>query len=84
MPNPQAADTLISFLCEDETINKLVVQALADKQELYDLKKITLLLSSPVTIIRDTAIDELINMGKSHTAFSPLHSRMRKPTIWCT
>jgi hypothetical protein len=58
---------LISFLCEDETINKLVVQALADKQELYDLEKITLLLSSPVTIIRDTAIDELINMGKKAT-----------------
>uniref|UniRef100_UPI0025797649 HEAT repeat domain-containing protein n=1 Tax=Desulfobacter sp. UBA2225 TaxID=1961413 RepID=UPI0025797649 len=67
MPNPQAADTLISFLCEDETINKLVVQALADKQELYDLEKITFLLSSPVTIIRDTAIDELINMGKKAT-----------------
>lgn len=65
--NPQAADTLISFLCEDETINKLVVQALAEKQELYDLEKITLLLSSPVTIIRDTAIDELINMGKKAT-----------------
>lgn len=65
--NPQAADTLISFLCEDETINKLVVQALANKQELYDLEKITLLLSSPVTIIRDTAIDELINMGKKAT-----------------
>jgi CheY-like chemotaxis protein/HEAT repeat protein len=65
--NPQAADTLISFLCEDETINKLVVQALAEKQELYDLEKITLLLSSPVTIIRDSAIDELINMGKKAT-----------------
>jgi len=65
--NPQAADTLISFLCEDETINKLVVQALAEKQELYDLEKITLLLSSPVTIIRDTAIDELINMGTKAT-----------------
>nr|WP_320015468.1 HEAT repeat domain-containing protein [uncultured Desulfobacter sp.] len=65
--NPQAADTLISFLCEDETINKLVVQALAEKQELYDLEQITLLLSSPVTIIRDTAIDELINMGKKAT-----------------
>src|SRR6056297_892373 len=65
--NPQAADTLISFLCEDETINKLVVQALAEKQELYDLEKITLLLSSPVTIIRDSAIDEFINMGKKAT-----------------
>ena len=65
--NPQAADTLESFLCEDETINKLVVQALADKQDLYDLEKITHLLSSPVTIIRDTAIDELINMGKKAT-----------------
>jgi len=65
--NPQAADTLLNFLCEDETINKLVVQALANKQELYDLEKITLLLSSPVTIIRDTAIDELINMGKKAT-----------------
>lgn len=67
LPNPQAADTLISFLCEDETINKLVVQALTEKQELYDLEKITLLLASPVTIIRDTAIDELINMGKKAT-----------------
>jgi CheY-like chemotaxis protein len=67
LPNPQAADTLVSFLCEDEIINKLVVQALADKQELYDLEQITLLLSSPVTIIRDTAIDELINMGQKAT-----------------
>lgn len=31
--NPRAADTLISFLCEDDTINKLVVQALAEKGE---------------------------------------------------
>ncbi|NWH04009.1 HEAT repeat domain-containing protein [Desulfobacter latus] len=67
LSNPQAADTLISFLCEDETVNKLVVQALAEKQDLYDLEKITHLLSSPVTIIRDTAIDELINMGKKAT-----------------
>nr|WP_319396031.1 HEAT repeat domain-containing protein [uncultured Desulfobacter sp.] len=67
LPNPQAADTLVSFLCEDEVINKLVVQALAGKQELYDLEQITLLLSSPVTIIRDTAIDELINMGQKAT-----------------
>nr|WP_319494704.1 HEAT repeat domain-containing protein [uncultured Desulfobacter sp.] len=67
LPNPQAADTLVSFLCEDEIINKLVVQALAEKQELYDLEQITLLLSSPVTIVRDTAIDELINMGKKAT-----------------
>ena len=29
--NPQATDTLISFLCEDETINKLVIQALSRK-----------------------------------------------------
>ncbi|WP_320044105.1 HEAT repeat domain-containing protein [uncultured Desulfobacter sp.] len=67
LPNPQAADALTSFLCEDGTINKLVVQALAEKQDLYDLEKITHLLSSPVTIIRDTAIDELINMGKKAT-----------------
>ncbi|WP_020589528.1 HEAT repeat domain-containing protein [Desulfobacter curvatus] len=67
LSNPQAADTLISFLCENEIINKLVVQALTEKQDLYDLEKITLLLSSPVTIIRDTAIDELINMGKKAT-----------------
>jgi len=65
--NPQATDTLISFLCEDETINKLVIQALAEKQGLYDLEKLTLLLSSPVTIIRDTAIDELINLGQKAT-----------------
>ncbi len=65
--NPHAANALMSFLCEDQTINKLVVQALAGKQELYDLEKITLLLSSPVTIIRDTAIDELISMGKKAT-----------------
>ncbi|PIE62882.1 MAG: response regulator [Desulfobacter postgatei] len=67
MPNPQAADTLISFLCEDETINELLIQALTEKQDLYDLEKLTLLLSSPVTNIRDTAIDELINMGKKAT-----------------
>ncbi len=65
--NPQATDTLLSFLCEDETINKLVVQAIAEKQDLYNLEKLTHLLSSPVTIIRDTAIDELINMGKKAT-----------------
>ncbi|MCG8549921.1 MAG: HEAT repeat domain-containing protein [Desulfobacterales bacterium] len=67
LPNPQAADALISFLCEDGIINKLVVQALAEKQDFYDLEKIIHLLSSPVTIIRDTAIDELINMGKKAT-----------------
>ncbi len=39
LPNPQAADALISFLGEDGTINKLVVQALAEKQDLYDLEK---------------------------------------------
>ncbi len=67
VPNPKAADTLMGFLCEDEIIDKLIVQALADKQDLYDLEKMTALLSSPITIVRDTAIDELISMGQKAT-----------------
>lgn len=63
----QAVETLVSFLEEDERTNKLVVEALADMQNQQALTALTRLLSSPVTIIRDTAIDQLVKLGSKAT-----------------
>ncbi len=62
-----ALAALTSFLGEDEETNKLAVEALADIQSQDALKTLTSLLSSPVTNIRDTAIDQLIKLGSKAT-----------------
>ncbi len=70
-----AADKLLEFLGEDEQTNKLAVEALSDMQDLYALDQMTRLLSSPTTIIRDTAIDQLMKLGSKAT---PLLTRAFK------
>jgi len=62
-----AVDQLIGFIGEDEEINKSAVEALSEMQDLYALDKLTALLSSPVTNVRDTAIDQLMKLGNKAT-----------------
>jgi HEAT repeat protein/CheY-like chemotaxis protein len=62
-----AIDRLVEFLGDDEQTNKLAVEALAEIQDLYSLDKLTALLSSRITIVRDTAIDQIIKMGTKAT-----------------
>jgi len=62
-----AVDLLMEFVGEDEEINKLTVEALADIQDLYALNKLTALLNSSITIVRDTAIDHLLKLGNKAT-----------------
>ncbi len=63
----KAADTLLGFLGDDEHTNKFAVEALADMQDIYALEKLTTLLGSPTTIVRDTAIDQLMKLGNKAT-----------------
>ncbi|MDD9303668.1 MAG: response regulator [Desulfobacter sp.] len=72
---PKAVDTLLTFLGENEDTNKLAVEALADMQDLYALEKMTTLLRSSITIVRDTAIDQLMKLGNKAT---PLLTRAFK------
>lgn len=62
-----AVDLILGFLNEDEETNKLVVEALSDMQDLYALEKLTSLLASPITIVRDSAIDQLMKLGSKST-----------------
>lgn len=62
-----AVDQLIGFIGKDEQINKLAVEALSGLQDLYSLDKLTFLLSSSITIVRDTAIDQIIKLGNKAT-----------------
>ncbi len=62
-----AADRLIGFIGKDEETNKLAVEALSEMQDLYALDKLTALLSSPITNVRDTAIDQLMKIGNKAT-----------------
>ncbi len=62
-----AIDQLMEFIGTDELINKFTVEALAQIQDLYALDKITSLLSSKITIARDTAIDQLMKLGNKAT-----------------
>ncbi|MCG8614577.1 MAG: HEAT repeat domain-containing protein [Desulfobacterales bacterium] len=62
-----AVDKLLKFLGEDEATNKLTVEALSDMQDIYALDKLTRLLSSSVTNVRDTAIDQLMKLGSKAT-----------------
>ena len=65
--NQEAVDMLVKFLGEDQETNKLAVEALSDMQELYALEQLTSLLGSPITIVRDTAIDQLLKLGNKST-----------------
>jgi CheY-like chemotaxis protein len=65
--NPEAVDRLLGFLGEDEETNKLTVEALAEMQDIYALEQLTSLLGSSFTIVRDTAIDQLLKLGNKST-----------------
>ncbi len=67
MKSQSATDHLLQFIGEDPETNTLTVEALADIQDLYALEKLTELLASPVTLVRDTAIDQLIKLGSKAT-----------------
>ncbi len=60
----EAARMLMSFITGEETTDKMAVEAIADIQDLYALDQLTTLLSSDKTIVRDTAIDQLIQLGQ--------------------
>ncbi len=60
-------DMLLGFLGADAETDKLAVEALAEIQDLYALEKLTSLLDAEETIVRDTAIDQLILLGKKAT-----------------
>ncbi|MFH2060703.1 MAG: HEAT repeat domain-containing protein [Pseudomonadota bacterium] len=62
-----AVDQLLGFIGEDEEINKFTVEALAEIQDLYSLDKLATLLSSKNTMVRDTAIDQLMKLGTKVT-----------------
>ncbi|PID74774.1 MAG: hypothetical protein CSB28_01450 [Desulfobacterales bacterium] len=64
---PEAVEALAGFLGTDEQTSKMAVEAMAEIQNLNALQKITSLLGSSNTLIRDTAIDQLIKMGKKAT-----------------
>ncbi len=63
----EAVDQLMEFIGEDEITNKFAVEALAEIQDLYALDRLTSLLSSKITIARDTAIDQLMKIGNKAT-----------------
>ncbi len=65
--NQDAVDRIMGFLGEDAQTNKLAVEALAEMQDLYALEQLTSLLSSSITIVRDTAIDQLLKLGTKST-----------------
>ncbi|MFH2090994.1 MAG: HEAT repeat domain-containing protein [Pseudomonadota bacterium] len=62
-----AANQLLNFIGDNEEINKFAVEALAEMQDLYSLDKLASLLSSKSTIVRDTAIDQLMKLGTKST-----------------
>ncbi|MCG8641975.1 MAG: HEAT repeat domain-containing protein [Desulfobacterales bacterium] len=62
-----AVDHLTGFIGEDDYTNKFTVEALADIQDMYSLEKLTSLLSSSQTNVRDTAIDQLMRIGTKAT-----------------
>ncbi|MCP4023920.1 MAG: response regulator [Desulfobacteraceae bacterium] len=59
----EAVDTMCGFIGQDEEASKLTVEALAEIQDIYSLDKLASFLSSDITIVRDTAIDQLMKLG---------------------
>ncbi len=62
-----SVNQLMGFIGEDEETNKIAVEALSEMQDLYALDKLTSLLSSRITNVRDTAIDQLMKLGNKAT-----------------
>ncbi|MFA5904484.1 MAG: HEAT repeat domain-containing protein, partial [Desulfobacula sp.] len=62
-----AVDQLTGFIGKDEETNKFAVEALSEMQDLYALDKLTALLKSGITNVRDTAIDQLMKLGNKAT-----------------
>ena len=60
----QAVQLLMSFVSGDETTDKMAVEAIAEIQDKFALDQLTGLLNSEHTIVRDTAIDQLIQLGQ--------------------
>ena len=60
----EAVQMLTSFVSGDETTDKMAVEAMAEIQDTFALDQLTTLLNSEMTIVRDTAIDQLIQMGQ--------------------
>ncbi len=60
----QGVDNLINFVteCDEDTI-KIAIEAIAGIQDSYSLDKLTSLLDSDSTIVRDTAIDQIMKIG---------------------
>ncbi|MCP3941136.1 MAG: response regulator [Desulfobacteraceae bacterium] len=65
--NQEAVDRIMGFLGDDEETNKVAVEALSEMQDLYALEQLTSLLGSSITIVRDTAIDQLLKLGNKST-----------------
>ncbi len=59
-----AVDQLMDFIGNDEQTNIVTIEALADIQDLYAMDILVNLLSSSDTIIRDTAIDQLLKLDR--------------------
>ncbi|MCF8045337.1 MAG: HEAT repeat domain-containing protein [Desulfarculaceae bacterium] len=64
MGGQKAVKMLTAFVTGDETTDKIVVEAIAEIQDIFALDQLAILLRSKKTIVRDTAIDQLIQMGQ--------------------
>lgn len=58
-----AVDQLIDFMGEDEATDIATIEALAEIQDLYAMDILVNFLGSKETIVRDTAIDQLVKLG---------------------
>ncbi|MCP3899959.1 MAG: response regulator [Desulfobacteraceae bacterium] len=59
----EGVDHLKSFVSEDEIINKMAIEAIAEIQDAYSLETLSQFLKSKNTIARDTAIDQIMKLG---------------------
>ena len=64
MGGRESVQMLMSFISGDETTDKMVVEAMAEIQDTFALDQLITLLNSEMTIVRDTAIDQLIQLGQ--------------------
>ncbi|MCP3943158.1 MAG: response regulator [Desulfobacteraceae bacterium] len=59
-----AVDQLMGFIGDDDQTNIVTIEALANIQDLYAIDILANLLGSSDTIVRDTAIDQLLKLGE--------------------